>query len=321
MNLEVEALADRILPSTSAIFSNGMLLVQGDNAGNSLMVSARSDGTLQVTDHGTQVAIAGTPATLAGLKVVFEQSGSGRHNILATDASLGGTTTVLDATLGTDNVLKPNNTGPSTQLGGHGLNYLVANPGGGDVQIGGADADSRNLFDWEPGTGTDVVIGHGAHNSLLVVGNNNAKGEVDSIKADGRGGFIYQRLNLVPFNIYASGIQQLVVRPSSGNDQVTINDLTGVKSLNRIEVDGGGGDDTIDFSRQRNTHVTAVFNGGAGANTYITGAGPNYVIDTSGQDTIVIPPRSGKLVQVDPANASTYLADFDAFLDLAEVKK
>jgi hypothetical protein len=320
MRLEVEALADRILPSTSAIFSNGMLFVQGDNAGNSIQVSAQASGTIQVTDHGHAIAIAGTPATLTNLKVVVEQSGSGTGNILSTDASLGGVTTVLDATQGTNNVLMPNNKGPSTQMGGHGLNYLLDNPGGGDVQIGGGYSDSQNLYDWEPGTGTDVVIGRGSHNSLLVVGNNNGQGETDQMIADGHGGFVYQRTNLVPFNIYASDVQDVVIRPSSGNDTVTIGDMTGVQGLKKVEVDGGGGNDTIDFSHQRNTQVAAIFNGGAGANTDILGAGTNYVVDTSQQDTIVIPPHSGRFVEVNPANASSYLADFDDFLALLAKK-
>ncbi len=315
--LEVERLADRILPSTTAVFSNGMLLVQGDNAGNSILVSARSDGTLQVTDHGKAVAVAGTPATLTNTRLVVEQSGSGTGNLLATGASLGTTPVYLDATLGTDNVINPGNKGGGTEVGGHGLNYLLDGPGGNDVQLGGTDSTSQTLFDWEPGTGTDIAIGRGGTNSLLVVGNSNGQGENDQVIADGRGGFIYQRLNVVPFNIYASGIQNLVIRPSSGNDTVTINDLTGVKKLSRIEVDGGGGNDTIDFSHQRNPGIKAIFNCGAGTNTYIAGAGTNFVIAGGGQDTTVLPPNSGRYVPVPAANASAYLADFDAYLELA----
>jgi len=314
-DLEVEALADRIMPATSAIFSNGLLLVQGDNAGNDVLVSARNDGTLQVTERGAKVAITGVPATLANTKSIVEMSGKGRYNILATDATLGGIPTYLDATLGKDNVLKPGNAGPSTSVGGRGLNYLISGPGP-DVLVGGSDSSSRNLFDWEPGTGTDVVIGRGKSNSLLVVGNNSGKGEIDQVSADGKGGFIFQRLNVVPFNISASNVDELVIRPSSGDDNVTINDLTGVEGLKRIEVDGGDGNDTIDFSRQRNKQIKGVFNGEGGSNTYIAGAGTNFVVD-GGEDTIVIPPKSGKLVKLTPCNASPYLADYEAYLDLA----
>src|SRR5262249_39121303 len=163
--------------------------------------------------------------------------GTGKGNYLSTDKSLGGITTYLDASLGTNNVIDPNNNGPSTQIGGHGLNYLLDNPGGGDVQIGGGYKDSQNPFDVEPGNGADVVMGRGGHNSLLIVGNNGGQGENDTVTADGNGGFVYQRLNVVPFNIYATDIQDLVIRPSSGNNNVTVNDLTGVSGLQEVEVD------------------------------------------------------------------------------------
>ncbi len=317
--LEIEQLSDRIMPSTTAIFSNGLLLVQGDNAGNSIQVAARTDGTLQVTDHGVNVAIAGTAPTLTNLRILVEQSGSGQGYVLATDKSLGTIPTYLDATLGRDNVLTPGNSGSSTEVGGHGINWLISGPGP-DVLLGGTDAGSRNLFDWEPGTGTDVVVGRGGHNSLLVVGNTGGKGEMDQVDADGRGGFVYSRLNVVPFKIFASHVDTLVIRPSSGDDQVTVNDLTGVPGLERVEVDGGDGNDTIDFSRQRNAGVRAIFNGGNGTNTYIAGAGVNDFLD-SNDNTQVIPPHSGKVVNVSEAREASYLADFDAFQALLSRRK
>jgi hypothetical protein len=314
-SLEVEQLEERAVPSATAIFSNGMLRVQGDDSGNDLMVSARADGSLKVTDHGAAVAITGTGASLANLRIVVERAGAGQHNTLATDASLGNVHTFLDATAGTDNVIRPGNSGPSTEIGGHGLNYLLSGPGP-DVLIGGADRSSRNLFDWEPGTGTDQVIGRAGQNILLVVGNNNGKGENDRVDADGQGGFIYSRLNVVPFQIYATNIDQLIIRPSSGNDTVTIGDLTGVTRLKKIEVDGGAGDDTIDFSQQLNPKIKAVFNGGTGNNTYIAGAGPSYAIEGGGRDTAILPPDSGRYVRVPAKDAATYLLDLNPFLDI-----
>ncbi|MFX5472297.1 hypothetical protein ABTD76_18490, partial [Acinetobacter baumannii] len=86
-------------------------LVQGGSAGNQIQVSANGDGSLQVTDHGVKVAIAGVAPTLTNTRIVVEQSGQGTGNILATDASLGTIPTFLDATAGTNNVIKPGNSG------------------------------------------------------------------------------------------------------------------------------------------------------------------------------------------------------------------
>jgi hypothetical protein len=297
VRLEVEQLPDRILPSATATFSNGLLLVRGDNQGDNLVVSADSSGVIHVTERGQAVQIVGaTQATLANTSIVIEQSGAGLDNVLSTDKSLGTIKTFLDATTGTNNVLNPGNVGSSTEMGGKGINHLISGPGP-DVLIGGADSTSNNFFDWQPGTGTDVVIGRGPKNTLLVVGNNAGKGENDQVIVDGQGGFIYQRLNVVPFQIFASHIDTLVIQPSTGNDTVTVGDLSSVKGLHRIEVDGRGGNDTVDFSAQKNTAVTAIFNGGGGASTFIAGAGPNRVINPA-PDTIILPAGSGALTEV-----------------------
>src|SRR5262245_52852882 len=88
-SLSFEQLEDRITPATQAFFLAGILSVSGDDTVNNIVVSARDDGTLQVTDNGTAVAIevlSGNP-TRANLHLAIV-SGHGGNDVLTLDSSL-----------------------------------------------------------------------------------------------------------------------------------------------------------------------------------------------------------------------------------------
>jgi hypothetical protein len=266
----LERLGDRITPTT-AVFSNGVLLVQGDNQGNNINVLADNNGNLQVTERGQQVAITGaTTATTANVTLVVEEAGTGANNTLATDKSLGAISNSLLGNGSGTITYRPGNNAPSMALGSTNAsasNDFISNPGGKDVFVGGA---GHNLFDWEPGTGTDTYIGAGKKNTVLVVGNNGGAAENDSLTADGQGGVVYSRNNLVPFKIYTTGIQDWYIRPSTGaGNTVTVNDLSGT-ATKRVQVDASKS--TVDASNQNNADVLLVVNGKR--DTISEGAGP-----------------------------------------------
>jgi hypothetical protein len=279
IRLDLEQLYARITPTT-AVFSNGMLFVQGDNLGNNINVSADANGNLQVTERGQQVAIAGaTTATTSNTLVVVEMAGRGKNNTLATDASLG---TIADSLVGGGGgtmTFNPGNTGPSSAFGSpnaNAVNHFISNPGGKDTFVGGA---GNNLFDWEPGTGTDTYVGAGKTNAVLVVGNNGGKAENDSLMPDGNGGVTYTRNNLVSFQLHTTGIQKWYIQPSSAaGNTVTVGDLTGT-GIRRVEVDDSSS--TTDASGQNDAGVHLVVNGsrntvseGAGTTTLSNNAAP-----------------------------------------------
>jgi hypothetical protein len=277
--LRLEELSARITPTT-AVFSNGLLFVQGDNQGNNILVSADQAGNLHVTERGSAVAIAGaTPATTTSVKLVVEQAGTGNNNTLSTDASLGA---IPDAFLGNGGgkmTFRPLNTGPSSAVGSPNAgasNDFISNPGGKDVFVGGA---GTNLFDWEPGTGTDTYIGAGKSNAVLVVGNSTGQAEQDTLLPDGQGGVVYSRVNLVPFKIYASKIQDWYINPSSAsNNTVTVGDLTGT-GAKKVEVIASNS--TVDASGQNDPNVELVVVGKR--NAVSEGAGPTELLDTAAQ--------------------------------------
>jgi hypothetical protein len=281
----IEQLSERITPTT-AIFSNGMLFVQGDNQGNNISVLADNNGQIHVTERGQEVTIAGaTQATTANVSLVVELAGKGNNNTLSTAASLGSIPDTLIGNGGGIMTFKPLNNAPSNAFGSsnpNAFNDFISNPGGKDVFVGGA---GRNLFDWEPGTGTDTYIGAGKSNTVLVVGNNNGKAENDSLTADGSGGVTYSRNNLVPFKIYTKGIENWYLRPSTGaGNNVTINDLTGTPTK-KVEVDASSS--TVDASQQNNANVTLVVRGVH--NTVSEGAGPTQLIEKVGNNPSLLP--------------------------------
>jgi hypothetical protein len=128
----------------------------------------------------------------------------------------------------------------------------------------------RNLFDWEPGTGTDVYLGTGKANAVLVVGNRSGAAENDSLTADRAGGVTYARNNLVPFLLFTRGIQDWYIQPSTAaGNVVTVGDLTGT-ATRRVEVDASRS--TVDAGDQNNADVRLVVN--CRRDTISEGAGP-----------------------------------------------
>jgi hypothetical protein len=285
VTLNLEQLSDRIVPTT-AVFSNGTLTVLGDNQGNNILVSADSTGALHVTERGQAVAISGsTPATLSNVTQVVEKAGTGQNNTLATAPSLGGISDVLVGNGGGVVTLAPGNNAPSTATGSPvdtAINHFLSNPGGKDVFTGGK---GDNLFDWEPGTGTDTYIGAGKLNEVLVVGNSGGQSETDTLTPDGNGGVVYSRTNLVPFNLYTTGIQNWEIEPSTGSGNiVTVGDMTGT-ATKKVSVDLSGG--TVNASGQNNASVALVVNGSR--DTVSEGAGTTRLTDTAAPtaDTII----------------------------------
>jgi hypothetical protein len=275
--LDLESLTDRITPTT-AVFSNGVLTIQGDNHGNAINVSAATDGTIQVTERGQAVTVTGaTTATTTTVKFVVEEAGTGANNTLSTSASLGA---IPDTLLGNGTgtmTFTPGNNAPSTAIGSpnaHSVNFFVSNPGGKDVFLGGK---GYNLFDWQPGTGTDTYMGAGKGNTVLVVGNANGTAESDTLTGDGTGGVIYTRNSPVPFSLYTRDIQNWDLQPSTGaGNTVTIGYLSGT-ATKQVQVDLTSG--TVDASGQNSSDVKLVVNGSR--NTVSEGAGATRLTNTT----------------------------------------
>ncbi len=193
--LGVEALEDRLTPSSaSAIFSGGVLVVEGTNHADNILVSAVA-GQVSVTNNNQVVPIRSVSATptIANTTLIFIYGNNG-DDVLRTDHSLdtvdaSGLVTSPDVVMyggnGND-VLAPGNggivggaagitngvvtgkvVGNAYMDGGNGNDTLISGFGN-DFILGGHGDDA---YVWPPGTLTDYVdLGEGHDTGTIVDG-------------------------------------------------------------------------------------------------------------------------------------------------------
>ena len=297
---DLSRLEARDIPATLAVFNTSVLTVVGDGAANAITVAADPAGNLTVTDNGTPVFIRTTfgAATKTAL-VTVNVDGRGGDDTIVLDRSLN----VLDANgklLAAPGGVLSGGAGNDTirAFTGGFLGGLVGNPivgnlvmdggagndfldsgFGNDVMLGGPGDDTLR---WLPGTLIDTFDGGGGNDTAVIVGNANNQGDAFVLSANGPGRALFQRTNLVPFFIDLVGIENVVMQTQSGDDTITINDLTGT-GIRHVTADGGDGNDVIDGSA---TGVSLLLTGGAGNDTLIGGRGDTVLDGGDGNDIL-----------------------------------
>jgi Ca2+-binding RTX toxin-like protein len=141
-----------------------------------------------------------------------------------------------------------------TLLGGSG-NDVLRGGTGNDTAFGGEGTDS---FTWNPGDGDDVFDGGGGTDTLIFNGSDGA--ERMTITTLANGGFQFFR-DLGSITVDATTVE-------------------------RIDVDGLGGNDSIDASAQTNAAVALEITGGDGNDPLIGGAGNNSILGDAGNDSV-----------------------------------
>ena len=310
-HFRLEKLEDRTVPAVQAFFASGILSVLGDAQANQIVVKADANGAIQVTDQGQAVSITALSGQATRDQLIHVSvEGRGGDDTITTDASLN---TIVNGTLAKSPT--------ATLLGGGGNDTITAGHGGivgglagvtngvvtgqvvgncfmdggdgndtlnsgfgNDVMLGGAGDDT---YVWLPGTLTDVWDGGTGNDTAVVIGNDTFLGApaADTFVLSARGeNVLFQRTNLIQFSVDIRRTENVVLRPGAGDDTVQINDLSGVASLQKVTVDAGAGNDTIDGSRQRNANVSLILNGGDGDDTLTGGAGRDVLYGGAGND-------------------------------------
>jgi len=311
-NLVMEQLETRMVPATQAFFAGGVLAVFGDAAANNIAISADAGGNLQVTDNGVAVniqVIGSTPAKTAQTNFLYVDGGAG-NDVITTDKSLN----VLDANgklVSSPNAVLLGGDGNDIITPGHGgfQGGVVGNPVLGNCYIDGGRGDDiltsgfgndiiygrdgNDTYRWPPGTLTDFFDGGAGNDTAEIIGNdtnpNGPAGNGDDafqLVALSNGHVRFDRTNLVPFTVDISGTETISLKPGTGNDTVTIGDLTGAANLRRVLVDGGDGNDVIDASGQANVNVQLVLRGGNGDDVIRGGAGNDIIQGDAGNDQL-----------------------------------
>src|SRR4051812_45951438 len=219
----------------------GTLQVTGDGAGdklalrlapgapNTLQLDVGQDGTADFSFDRTTFTAIDVHAGGGDDELRIDQSGG-----LFTDEQV-----TLDGGSGDDTVVDGD--GADTLLGGKGSDFVDGNRGS-DLALLGAGAD---VFQWDPGDGSDAVEGQGGNDRLDFNGSN--IGEHTAVRASGSRVRLTRDVAAITMDLV--GIDTVALRMLGGADTLTVGDLTAT-ATKHVNVDlaatGGSGDGSAD---------------------------------------------------------------------------
>ena len=174
-----------------------------------------------------------------------------------------------------------------TLKGGKGNDTIIGNKGD-DLKIGGAGNDR---LIWNDGDGSDIMEGGSGYDVVEVNGAVKA-GDNFELRANGHRAE-FERLNLGNFTLDINDVEKMEVNGGGGDDTLTVKDISGT-DIQKVAFDGGKGNDVLDAS-QANVKVIAdggngndTLLGGAANDTLIGGNGDNIFTGGAGADTFVL---------------------------------
>jgi Ca2+-binding RTX toxin-like protein len=236
---ELSALEGRDTPAAVS-FSAGVLTVQGDPFANQITVAADASGAVVVSDGAASVA-AGVDKAAVRLVVVNGGNGDDSITLDFIQVNSGG---FLGGVVGAPIV------GNGFQYGGNGNDFLDSGFGN-DAIYGG---NGNDTYRWRPGTLIDTFDGGNGSDTGIILGNSN-QGDAFVLQADGKGGALFQRVNLVPFSVGFTNTETIQLAPGSGDDSVFLGPLAG-SGVRAVAVDGGAGIDKL--TDRSGVSVTAI---------------------------------------------------------------
>ncbi|RAH97789.1 hypothetical protein DLJ53_28535 [Acuticoccus sediminis] len=186
----------------------------------------------------------------------------GNDNIDASALEGGIVDFFADGGDGNDTVSGSN--GSDLLRGGADNDVLIGNKGN-DTMEGG---DGRDLMVWNNGDGSDTMIGGAGGDTAQV---NGSEDSADSFKVSAPDGeVLFQRTNLGPFSIAIKETERLEINGLGGNDTINAHELPA--GLISIVADGGAGNDRL-F-------------GSAGGDLLQGGTGDDRIVGNKGDDTM-----------------------------------
>jgi Ca2+-binding RTX toxin-like protein len=183
-----------------------------------------------------------------------------------------------------------------TLIGGGEADFLQGGTGF-DHHFGGGEDDA---FLWENGDGNDVNDGGTDFDLQTITGAED--GDIFSLNPnDVNTTSVFQRENLIPFNIQISNMEEVDVFGGGGADFFEVGNLAGT-GVNNLLFDGGDGGDTLTTQALQGVSVIAFggdgadffyggieaeeFYGEAGGDHFFSGAGDDFIVGDAGNDQI-----------------------------------
>ena len=183
--------------------------------------------------------------------------------------------------------------GDDTILGGAGTDVMFAGSGN-DVVVGQTGNDvaflgaGRDRFVWNNGDGSDFIDGGKGYDTTQVNGADGPGDQFDLREAHGQA--IFNRLNLGPFTLTNQNIERFEINGLGGDDSLTVGDLSN-SDVKKVVFSGGDGNDTLD-ARESSTKIKAkggsgddLLLGGSADDTFVAGSGDDIVVGQRGSDT------------------------------------
>ncbi|BDI19051.1 hypothetical protein ANSO36C_48530 [Nostoc cf. commune SO-36] len=172
-------------------------------------------------------------------------------------------------------------------LGGDGIDFLSGGDGndtivgnrGNDTFIGG---NGNDRLIWNNGDGSDKISGNAGYDVVEVNGAG-AAGDNFRLQRDAQGRAIFDRLNLVPFTLTVDTAERFEINGGGGDDTLDVNDLAGT-GVNAVWFTGGAGNDLLDGSGTA-TPLTAF--GGEGNDSLTGGTGNDNLYGDAGNDLLL----------------------------------
>ncbi|MFO1302137.1 MAG: calcium-binding protein [Burkholderiales bacterium] len=267
----------------------------GDGAIDTVIVAGASGADrVDVFAAGDTVSVVGLAASVSidGVEVtdrVRINGLAGNDTIDAGTVAGGLVELVLDGGAGDDTIV--GSQGADTLYGGDG-NDVVRGQMGNDVAFLGAGDD---VFEWNPGNGSDTVDGQEGIDTLAFAGAN--IGEQIDIAANA--GRVIMARNIGNVVMDLDGVERIDFRALGGADNINVGDLTG-SDVTRVSVDlqgpNGVGDGAADTVRTRGTaNGDAIAVGGAAGSVTVTGlsAEVSVVNAEAGLDRLVVDGGAG----------------------------
>ncbi|MDX2197794.1 MAG: calcium-binding protein [Phycisphaerae bacterium] len=203
------------------------------------------DDAIDVIGAGTSVAAIGL---FTQVNITNAEGANDSLVISALDGADGITATTLPAGVikltldgGEDNDTLLGSQGVDLFLGGNGDDFIFGD-NGNDTALMGAGAD---VFQWDPGDGSDVVEGQNGVDAMIFFGSNAA----ESINAVANGARTLFTRDVGNITMDLNEVENIEFRALGGADNVTIGDLSATH-VDRVDVDlrsaSGGGDGAAD---------------------------------------------------------------------------
>ncbi len=208
-------------------------------------------------------------------RALFDQifiAARGGDDTITMDESRGAFTdtenTVMHGENGADRLL--GGSGAELMVGGRGPDFIDGNRGNDIGVMGGGD----DVFQWDPGDGSDVIEGDGGYDTMLF--NGAAAAEVFDYSANGGRLRFFRNLGNIVMD--TGSVEDVALNALGGADVITVNDLAATDVVHTgidlaPAIGGTTGDGAIDRI-VANADGAALTVTGAGTDVQVTGMAP-----------------------------------------------